>query len=546
MKHQAIIERAIQANNERKFFAQYPEHPKAYGDEGMAKAQDFYKNIVGNKFSELLQSGENAWGGEEVSPYTQKELAIQYPLYSVESLINNAANAQNSWRKKSVAERSDILIDALENIKTRFFDIAIATQHTTGQSFMMSFQASGPHANDRALEAVAQGYAAISSYPSNVTWEKPMGKFNITLNKKFVAVPKGIGLVIGCSTFPVWNTLPGLFADLITGNATIVKPHPKAILPIAIAVAEMQKAFKAAGIDVNTVQLACDTSAHLITKELCEHPAVKLIDYTGGSAFGNYVESLQGKTVFTEKAGVNSVIIDSAKNLDDVFSNLAFSVSLYSGQMCTAPQNFFIPEKIKNGDAEITFEEAVTKFKTALNGLVTNPKMAAGTLGAIQNEVTLNRVLNISKVGGKVELASIRVANEEFPEARTCSPSIIICDAADKGVYEQELFGPIVILIKTKNTDQSIALAKEMCANHGAITCAAYTTDENIAAKIEDEMSQVFAPVSMNLTGFIWVNQHAGFSDFHVTGGNPAGNATFTNAEFVNRRFVWVGHRAMA
>ncbi len=264
--------------------------------------------------------------------------------------------------KKTVEERADILIDALENIKNRFFDIAIATQHTTGQSFMMSFQASGPHANDRALEAVAQGYASISSYPNNVTWEKPMGKFNITLNKKFVAVPKGIGLVIGCSTFPVWNTLPGLFADLITGNATIVKPHPKAILPIAIAIAEMQKAFQNAGVDVNTVQLAADVSEHLITKELCENPSVKLIDYTGGSAFGNYVESLQGKTVFTEKAGVNSVIIDSAKNLDDVFSNLAFSVSLYSGQMCTAPQNFFIPEKIKNGDVEITFEEAVEKF----------------------------------------------------------------------------------------------------------------------------------------------------------------------------------------
>ena len=214
--------------------------------------------------------------------------------------------------------------------------------------------------------------------------------------------------------------------------------------------------------------------------------------------------------------------------------------------MCTAPQNFFIPEKIKNGDAEITFEEAVEKFKAAVQGISTNPKMAAGTLGAIQNEVTLNRVLNISKVGGKVELASIKVANDEFPEARTCSPSIVVCDAADKGVYEQELFGPIVLLIKTKNTDQSISLAKEMCANHGAITCAAYTTDENMAAKIEDEMSQVFAPVSLNLTGFIWVNQHAGFSDFHVTGGNPAGNATFTNAEFVNRRFVWVGHRAMS
>ncbi len=390
MKHQTTLQRAIQANAERTFFANYPEHPKAYGDEGMAKAQDFYKNIVGNKFAELLQTGENTWGGEEVSPYTQKELGIQYPLYSVETLMAKASAAQNSWRKKSVEERADILIDALENIKNRFFDIALATQHTTGQSFMMSFQASGPHANDRALEAIAQGFAAISSYPKNVTWEKPMGKFNITLQKKFVAIPKGIGLVIGCSTFPVWNTLPGLFADLITGNATIVKPHPKAILPIAIAIAEMQKAFQNAGVDVNTVQLAADVSSHLITKELCENSSVKLIDYTGGSAFGNYVESLKDKTVFTEKAGVNSVIIDSAKNLDDVFSNLAFSVSLYSGQMCTAPQNFFIPEKIKNGDAEITFEEAVEKFKAAVQAISTNPKMAAGTLGAIQNEVTLN------------------------------------------------------------------------------------------------------------------------------------------------------------
>jgi hypothetical protein len=41
----------------------------------------------------------------------------------------------------------------------------------------------------------------------------------------------------------------------------------------------------------------------------------------------------------------------------------------------------------------------------------------------------------------------------------------------------------------------------------------------------------------------IYVNQHAGFSDFHVTGGNPSGNASFTDADFINRRFTWVGLR---
>jgi phenylacetic acid degradation protein paaN len=337
--------------------------------------------------------------------------------------------------------------------------------------------------------------------------------------------------------------LPGLFANLVTGNATIVKPHPKAILPIAIAVAEIQKAFKNAHVDINTVQLACDTSDKLITKDLCEHKAVKLIDYTGGSAFGNYVESLHAKTVFTEKAGVNSVILDSVKNIDEVFQKLTFSIALYSGQMCTAPQNFFVPEKIMNGDEELSFEQVVEKFKTALNGLVNNPKVGPGTLGAIQNELTLQRAMNIASVGGILANEAATVANAEFPEARTCSPAIIVCNAADKHIYEQELFGPIVIFIKTSNTKQSVELAKNMCAQHGAITCAAYTTNNDTANFIETEMNSVFAPVSLNLTGFIWVNQHAAFSDFHVTGGNPAGNASFTNADFINRRFVWVGNR---
>ena len=62
---------------------------------------------------------------------------------------------------------------------------------------------------------------------------------------------------------------------------------------------------------------------------------------------------------------------------------------------------------------------------------------------------------------------------------------------------------------------------------------------------IAEEMQQAFTPVTFNLTGPIWVNQHAAFSDFHVTGGNPAGNASFTNPEFVTRRFVWVGNRKM-
>lgn len=79
--------------------------------------------------------------------------------------------------------------------------------------------------------------------------------------------------------------------------------------------------------------------------------------------------------------------------------------------------------------------------------------------------------------------------------------------------------------------------------NFGAISCGAYTTDPMVKEKIMDEMGLAGTPVSFNLTGGIYVNQNASFSDFHVTGGNPAGNASFTNPEFVIKRFTWVGFR---
>ncbi|NSL89853.1 phenylacetic acid degradation protein PaaN [Chitinophaga solisilvae] len=545
-KHQNTIEAAVKANHERAFYSQYPEHPKAYGEDAHAKGVQSYQQLLNKPFKQLLQTGETGWTGEEVSPYTQEVLGVTYPSFPVDDLVKKAITAGQQWGKTPVGERAAVLTETLERIKDYFFDIANATMHTTGQSFMMSFQASGPHANDRALEAIATGYHELQRYPPQVAWEKPMGKFSIKLQKTFRAIPKGVGLVIGCSTFPVWNTLPGVYADLITGNPVIVKPHPRAILPIAIAVSAIQQVLQDNGYDPALCQLAADSSDHLITKELSEHPDVKLIDYTGGSTFGNYIESLPGKTVFTEKAGVNSVLLDSVKDLDAVIQNLAFSVSLYSGQMCTAPQNFFIPETgVRTDNGVVSFNDVVQKFRDAVVGLVNNPKMGAGTLGAVQNEGTLTRAREAQQLGGKVILAGTEVANDEFSKARVFAPTILEVSSADNNIYEKELFGPVVLIIKTKDTPHTIQLARQMARKHGAITCAAYTTDAAVKEKIADEMNSVFTPVSFNLTGFIWVNQHAAFSDFHVTGGNPAGNASFTNQEFIVKRFVWVGNREL-
>ncbi len=541
------LEAAYAAQQSRTYFAAWPESPRAYAEDGMAQGLSAFQSLLTQNFTELLQEGSQGWVGDEVSPYMMTGLGVQYPQFAPEVLIANAKSAQKVWSKTPADVRAAVLLDALDRVALRFFEIAYATMHTTGQSFMMSFQASGPHANDRALEVLSMAYHELNRFPSDVTWVKNMGKFDLTLQKNYKAIPKGVALVIGCSTFPTWNTVPGLFGSLMTGNASIVKPHPKSVLPIAIVVAEMQKALIAAGLPASVVQLGVDTLDHPITKNLAEDTAVKLIDYTGGSAFGDYIESLEGKTVFTEKAGVNSVILDSVSDANAVFGNLAFAASLYSGQMCTAPQNIFVSaEGVKTADGHLSYDDVVAGIANAVKGLAENPKMGAGTLGAIQNDVTSSRVKSVeAAAGSSVALSSMNIVNPEFPDARTASPTVIAVDASDEKSWKHECFGPIVFVVKTQSAAQSLELTADCAAELGAITCSCYSTDTDFMVEVEDAMNAVFTPVSFNFSGAAFVNQHAAFSDFHVTGGNPSGNASFTDSQYVNRRFVWVGNRKM-
>lgn len=545
-KHNALLNKAIEALHARTFYAAFPEQPAPaiYGETADADGQAKFKVTLGKKFSELKQSGETDWAGQEESPYMRDALKISYPIFSADELVKKSEKAFHVWRKVSKEQRAGILLESLDRVKARFFEIAYATMHTTGQGFMMAFQASGPHAADRALEAIAAGYEELSRFPQSVLWDKPMGKFNLQINKEWRAVPKGVSVVIGCSTFPTWNSVTGIYGSLITGNPVIVKPHPGAILPIAIFVAEIQNVLAENNLDVNICQLGADTFNKMITKPLAEHADVKLIDFTGNSQFGNYLEEIPGKTVFTEKTGVNSVILDSVEDADKVAANLAFSINLYSGQMCTAPQNFYIPEGgIKTSTGGVTFDEFAEKLVANINSLVDNPKAGPFVLGAVQSDRTASRVKDAEAIVGKVWLKSRSFVNPMFANARVATPVVIEVAADKKDIFSKELFGPIALLIKTKNTDQSIALAQELAQQHGAISCGAYTTDATVREKIADEMSLAATPVSFNLVGGIYMNQNAAFSDFHVTGGNPSGNASFTNPEYVTKRFTWVGHR---
>lgn len=548
-KHESTLQKAIEANHRRGFFAQYPEHPSptVYGETADADGLKSFESRLNQSYKGIEDQLATGWTGAEESPYTREKLGIKYPVFSIDTLISEAQKGAVVWKKTSPSDRAALLIESLERVSKRFFEVAYATMHTTGQGYMMAFQASGPHAADRALEAVATGYEQLTAVPEHVFWDKPVGKINLQMNKYWRAVPKGINLVIGCSTFPTWNSVPGIYAGLITGNPVIVKPHPMAILPIAIFIEELQLVLKSAGLPASIVQLAVDTPEQMITKSLAEHQAVKIIDFTGNAVFGNYLEELAGKTVFTEKTGVNSIILDSTDDLDKALGNLAFSVSLYSGQMCTAPQNIYIPAAgVSTPSGMVSFDEVAERFAASVRGLYENPKAGPYVLGAIQSQMTEDRIKATAGIGARVILPSVSISNPQFPKARTATPLILAFDSSQKQLFASECFGPIVFLIKTKDTSESINLASEMALLHGALSCGAYTTDPAVKEAIIEAMTESGTTLSFNLLGGVYVNQNAAFSDFHGTGGNPAANASFTNSDFISRRFTWVGYRESA
>ena len=550
-RHRETLVRAVEAIGARTYFSAYPEVPsgRIYGETAKADGQQAHEARLGRPFT-IEQPGVVDMIGEEISPFGPK-LDITYPRVDFDVLLPAVRDAMGDWKRASAEARVGVCLEILHRLNKRSFEMALAVMHTTGQGFMMAFQAGGPHAQDRGLEAIAYAWQEMQRCPGHVTWSKKVSKTDVvTLAKSFRIVPRGIAVTIGCSTFPTWNGYPGIFASLATGNAVVVKPHPGAVLPLAITVEIARDVLDEAGFDPNIVTLAVDSSDAPVAQDLVVRPEVGIVDYTGGSRFGSWIEAnaLQA-VVFTEKAGVNSAIIDSLDDLKAVTGNLAFTLSLYSGQMCTTTQNIYIPrDGIKVGGETMSFDDTAGAIVKAVDWLLGDPKRGAEILGAIQSEATADRVDDAAAAAHKAGIVlrePTPVENEMFPNARLRSPLIVKLDASDAEQFQQEMFGPIVYIIATDDTRQSIELAARGATEHGAITAAVYSTNPSVIEAAEDAMADAGVALSCNLVGQIFVNQSAAFSDFHVSGGNPAGNATLTDGAFVAPRFRIVQSRSL-
>ncbi|MEJ2604326.1 MAG: aldehyde dehydrogenase family protein [Gammaproteobacteria bacterium] len=460
--------------------------------------------------------------GEEVSPLTGDALGITYPKLDADEAYAAVTAAQRDWRRVPVPERAGVCLEMLDRLGSAesLFVNAHATVHTAGQSFIMAFAG----------------------------WERRFGAGPETrLEKRYRIMPRGVGVVITCATFPQWNGYPAIMANLATGNGVIVKPHPRTTLPVALFVRTLREVLAETGHDPNLVIMAADTEVAPNTLEFIRHPDCAIIDFTGGPRFGGWIEkNCADRLVFTETAGCNSVVIESVDDFDAVRRAVAHSLCQASAQMCTSVQNIFVPRGgIEADGRHLSFHEVAAGIVDAVEEFLADPKQAGNLCGALVDPRILQQIDQIRDAvteRGTLLRDSAPYEHPDYPHARTATPLIGRVDAAADDLYGEEHFGPISFVIAVDDPDHALARATEDVRRHGAITSHVYSTNDEFLERAEDAYHEAGASLSCNLTGMP-INFAAAYSDFHVTGLNPAGNACLADLDFVTGRFRWVQTR---
>ena len=536
--HEARLGRALEACARREAWTPFIESPSGTLHPPGAKASglQWFERTLGRSYP-LTMPGEVGRTGYEVSPYTREPLGIDYPSVEVDPLMDAALAAMPAWRDASVQARVGVCLEILDRLAADVFGNAFATMHTAGQGFMMAFAGSGANSLDRGLEGLAYAYKAMRDIPAEASFERRFGGAPVRLRKRYRLMPRGVAVVISCGSYPAWNAYPALFANLATANPVVLKPHPEGILPMARVVEIARRVIVEAGFDSNLVTLAADTRAEPITKRLLEHEATAIIDYTGSQRFGAWIEAhCPHADVYTETAGCNAVVVESVNALEPVLDAIAQSLCLFSAQMCTAAQNIFVPsDGVRVGAGRVGPAEFAHRLAQAVDRMLADPRHAAGICGALQTDTIEATLAALADHPGVVR-RSQSYAHPDHPRARTATPLIVRVSAPDS-VYQREHFGPVGFVIEAANREAALKHACADARQFGSIANYAYSVDPQFCSALEEAFALSGASVGINLLGQRPINFTAAFSDYHVTGLNPAGNACLTDLAFVTRRF---------
>lgn len=216
--------------------------------------------------------------------------------------------------------------------------------------------------------------------------------------------------------------------------------------------------------------------------------------------------------------------------------------------MCTSPQNIHLcKDGLETDQGHVSFDQFSTLLCQAITSRTQDGSKAASLCAAIQSDLSLEILGKLRKDRrAHIALDCAPYVHPEFPDARTSTPLVLQVGTEESALYQEEHFAPVSFLIKEKSAMSALENAAGNAQKFGAISSYLYSKDRNFVDKAQDEFANAGASLWCNMTVPMPINFAAAYSDYHVTGLNPAGNACLTDLAFVANRFRIIQFREPA
>jgi 1-pyrroline-5-carboxylate dehydrogenase len=471
----------------------------------MRAALDKVKSELGREYP-LVIGGERIKTGdtlESINPANRSQVIGKFHKATKElanQAVESAYKAFQTWRNTPVEERIQLVVRVAELMRER--------KHEFSAWMIYEVAKTWPEADGDTAEAIdfLEFYAhEMLRYSSKQPLVELKGEDN-----QLDYIPLGVGAVIPPWNFPCAIMAGMTAAAIVTGNTVVLKPSSDAPA-IAYKFFEL---LEEAGLPAGVVNFMTGSGAE-VGDVIVDHPRTRFIAFTGSKEIGLRINERAAKTqpgqlwikrVVAEMGGKDAIIVANDADLDEAATGVVQSAFGYQGQKCSACSRAIIDARIYDSMVE-KIAERTAKIKLG------DPTDNGTTMSAVVNEKafkTINGYIEKGKAeGGRV----VAGGGSDGEQGFFIEPTVIADVKAGSTIEQEEIFGPVLAVIKANDYDDALRIAND---TQFGLTGAVYSSDEAKLDRARNEFHVGNLYLNRKCTGAL-VGVHP-FGGFNMSG----------------------------
>ncbi len=436
-----------------------------------------------------------------------------------ERAVKAASAAFDRWSRTSVEHRAQLLERVAAIMERRRFELAAVEVYEVGKAW--------EEADGDIREAM--DFCLFYAQQMRILGRPKLTQHVLGEESYQHYWPRGVALVIAPWNFPIAILGGMVSAALVTGNTVIMKPAE----PSSITGALLMEIFEEAGVPPGVLNYLPGHGS-VIGQHLVDHPEVVMIAFTGSREVGLRIWESAGKTlpgqrelkrVVCEMGGKNGIIVDSDADLDETIVDSIYSAFGYQGQKCSALSRLIVLEE--------NYDRVMARLLAAAASLrVGNPENPGITVGPVIDERAYKRILEMIEIGKKE--ATLAFQAKDVPNEGYFIPPTIFAEVKPSArIAREEIFGPVLSVIKVRDLDEAIEVAN---GTDYALTAGFFSRSPANIERIKAELVAGNVYINRSCTGAV-VGRHP-FGGFKMSGGGTKAGGVDYLLQFLIPRIV--------